>query len=229
MVARGARKSAGSPTRVSGLQDEAATGRPYGKGTERLLDSAIELFGRDGFEATSVRAVADHAGVSFALIRVSYGSKEGLRDAAEQRVFSEWAGLLAYSGDVTSSAEQLSFLRRHADDVARLKAHTRFIRRSILEDRPIANAFLRRFLNSRMTTPLAHLHDAYPNETFLVNPLRNFMLGIGFILIAPNIADILGRDLLAPSEYEALNAEEVRIISLIEQGLRAESEGERTS
>jgi AcrR family transcriptional regulator len=204
------------------LQGEAEAGRLYGKGTERLLDAAIELFGRDGFDATSVRAVAEHAGVSFALIRVSYGSKEGLRDAAEETVFSQWADLLSYSGDVTSAADQLSFLRGHAENVARLKTHTRFIRRCILEDRPLANAFLERFLQNRLNTPLAHLHDGDPENAFLVNPLRNFVLRVGFILIAPNIEQILERDLLSPAESEALNQEEVRLLSLVEKGLRAE-------
>ena len=202
--------------------NDGSSGKVYGKGTERLLESAIELFGRDGFGATSVRAIAEHAGVSFALIRASYGSKEGLRDAAERAVFSEWLQLLSFSGDVTSAGDIVSFLRQQEDNLVKLKAHVRFIRRCILEDRPIANDMLRKMLDYAKRERSARWGDLYSNETFTSNPLRILSERIGYILISPNIEEIFGMDILSIAELEKMNLEEIRVQALIEAGLRAE-------
>lgn len=51
----------------------------------RVRDTAVKLFGRDGFR-TSVRAIADEAGVSPGLILHHFTSKEGLRQACDEYV-----------------------------------------------------------------------------------------------------------------------------------------------
>ena len=52
----------------------------------RIRDAAVELIGRDGFAAVKIRAVAERAGVSPALVIHHFGSKDGLRAACEQYV-----------------------------------------------------------------------------------------------------------------------------------------------
>ena len=54
----------------------------------RIRDAAVELFGRDGFERTTVRAIATEAGVSPALVVHHFGSKEQLREACEQHLLA---------------------------------------------------------------------------------------------------------------------------------------------
>lgn len=51
----------------------------------RILDAAIQRFGRDGFDA-SLRAIAADAGVSAAAIIKHYGSKEQLHEACDEYV-----------------------------------------------------------------------------------------------------------------------------------------------
>jgi AcrR family transcriptional regulator len=59
-------------------------GRPAGASDtrERILASARELFARNGFDKTSIRAVAAAAGVDSALVHHYYGTKERLFTAA---------------------------------------------------------------------------------------------------------------------------------------------------
>ncbi|WP_151526939.1 TetR family transcriptional regulator [Serinicoccus kebangsaanensis] len=57
-------------------------------GLERILTTAIDLFGRQGVKATSVRAIAEQAGVSPPLVIHHYGSKERLREACDERVLA---------------------------------------------------------------------------------------------------------------------------------------------
>ncbi|MGB7449437.1 MAG: TetR family transcriptional regulator [Ornithinimicrobium sp.] len=52
----------------------------------RIRDAAIELFGERGFRATTVRAIAEHAGVSAALVVHHFGSKDGLRQAVDDHL-----------------------------------------------------------------------------------------------------------------------------------------------
>lgn len=57
-----------------------ATTRPRDSAATRaaLLDAARELFATSGYDATTVRAVADRAGVNQALLFRYFGNKEGL-------------------------------------------------------------------------------------------------------------------------------------------------------
>ncbi len=45
---------------------------------ERLLEAALDIFGRDGYEAATTRAIAKKAGVNIAAIPYYYNGKEGL-------------------------------------------------------------------------------------------------------------------------------------------------------
>lgn len=49
----------------------------------RIRDAALRMFADQGFEATTVRGVAEAAGVSSGLVRHHFGSKEALRDACD--------------------------------------------------------------------------------------------------------------------------------------------------
>ena len=53
---------------------------------ERILDSAQELFAKRGPRAVTVRQVAEHAGVSHALVHKYFGSKDDLIRAVIERV-----------------------------------------------------------------------------------------------------------------------------------------------
>jgi AcrR family transcriptional regulator len=57
-------------------------------GDERILLAAIDLFGRQGFDGTSVRQVASTAGVSAALVMHHFGSKASLREACDDHVLA---------------------------------------------------------------------------------------------------------------------------------------------
>jgi len=56
--------------------------------TAKIRDAAIDQFGRHGF-SVSVRAIAEAAGVSAALVIHHFGSKDGLRKACDKFVAEE--------------------------------------------------------------------------------------------------------------------------------------------
>ncbi|WP_305785908.1 TetR/AcrR family transcriptional regulator [Symbioplanes lichenis] len=55
----------------------------------RIRDAAITLIAERGAQATTIRDIADAAGVSSGLLRHHFGSKEGLRDACDEWVQAE--------------------------------------------------------------------------------------------------------------------------------------------
>ena len=55
-------------------------------GAERIIDAAIDLFGRGGVHGTSLRSIAQQAGVSQALVMHHFGSKDGLLRACDHHV-----------------------------------------------------------------------------------------------------------------------------------------------
>lgn len=56
----------------------------------RIRDAALDRFPRDGFAATTIRAIANDAGVSPGLVVHHFGSKDGLREACDSYVVGKF-------------------------------------------------------------------------------------------------------------------------------------------
>ena len=86
------------------------------KTRQTLLDAARRRFAIDGYAATTVRDIADDAGVNVALIGRYFGSKEGLFEAclevAVQELRQSSAGVVGLAGVVTA-------ISRHAVGASR--------------------------------------------------------------------------------------------------------------
>ncbi|MGO1050006.1 TetR/AcrR family transcriptional regulator [Crossiella sp. CA198] len=52
----------------------------------RIRDAAMRQFGEHGFDAATIRGIAETAGVSSGLIRHHFGSKQALREACDQHL-----------------------------------------------------------------------------------------------------------------------------------------------
>lgn len=74
-------------------------GRPTGDAAEQLrdnlLDAAEQGFGEHGYAATSIRAVAEQAGVNSALVHYYFGNKRGLLIAVLDRALEPAASAIA--------------------------------------------------------------------------------------------------------------------------------------
>ena len=62
---------------------------PGAKTEDRILHAGLERFPKDGFEATTVRALAADADVSPGLVIHYFGSKRGLRQACDRYVIGQ--------------------------------------------------------------------------------------------------------------------------------------------
>lgn len=60
----------------------------------RLIETAIELFGRGGLDGVGTRALAERAGVQMSAITYHFGSKEGLYLACARHIVEQISGRL---------------------------------------------------------------------------------------------------------------------------------------
>ncbi|MFB7916088.1 TetR/AcrR family transcriptional regulator [Streptomyces sp. NPDC056061] len=72
-----------------------------------LLDSARRRFAHDGYAATTVRDIADDAGVNVALINRYFQSKEGLFEACLKAVIDELVHTTGAVGDLGRAPERI--------------------------------------------------------------------------------------------------------------------------
>jgi AcrR family transcriptional regulator len=62
---------------------------------ERLLEAALDIFGRHGFDAATTRMIAGQAGVNIAAIPYYFSGKEGLYQAVVRHIVDVIAGQMA--------------------------------------------------------------------------------------------------------------------------------------
>ncbi|MBF6212803.1 TetR/AcrR family transcriptional regulator [Nocardia puris] len=87
----------------------------------RLVASAIELFARQGVAATSLHAVAEHAGFSRGAVHGNYAGKDDLAAAVAETVVSELAPTLSrILAERAPSGERLAtYIRTYLEYCAR--------------------------------------------------------------------------------------------------------------
>lgn len=114
---------------------------------QRILEAAQAEFGERGLEATTVRAIAERAGIDPSLVIQHYGSKDKLF-AIATRLHPETSG-----NDVTEHLFEILDIRLDEPP-----PQTRALVRSMLTA-PAATSAMKRFLDERVAD-LAHTSDA---------------------------------------------------------------------
>ena len=87
-----------------------------------VVDSAIEVFARSGYQGTPVADVAQHAGISPAYVFKLYSGKEALFVAALERCFARVVDALRTGADACSAGDAESLLDAMGESYARLIA-----------------------------------------------------------------------------------------------------------
>ena len=109
----------------------------------RIRDAAIEQFGHHGFNV-GVRAIADAAGVSAALVIHHFGSKQGLRKACDDYVAEEIRSAKSESlttADPATWFRQMSEIESYAPMMA-------YLVRSMQSGSELAKTFWQRMLEN---------------------------------------------------------------------------------
>lgn len=158
----------------------------------RIRDAALALFGRSGFERTTIRAIAAEAGVSPALVVHHFGSKARLREACDEH-------LLATIREGKSKAlvgSQPPSLQAYLAGARDAKPLFDYVLRSLLE----GGAAARRIFGGMVEDAAGYLEDAEAAGTVRASEdprARAAVLtswGLAALLLEPLLADALGED-----------------------------------
>jgi AcrR family transcriptional regulator len=111
--------------------------------TARIRDAAIEQFGQHGF-GTGLRAIAEAAGVSAALVIHHFGSKDGLRKVCDDYIL-EW--LRSEKSEALRTADAVDWLRQlsEIEDFAPMLA---YLLRSMQSGGELARSFMQRMIDN---------------------------------------------------------------------------------
>ncbi len=96
---------------------------------EAILDTALELFALQGYDATSTRQIAQKSGANLSAISYHFGSKEGLYRAVFLRCFKSVEHIIE-----TAPQKPLDRLSHYALQVGKLHQKEPFIARFIISN-----------------------------------------------------------------------------------------------
>ena len=179
----------------------------------RIRDAAIDVFGRRGFEAASIREIAREAGVSPALVMHHYGSKEMLRERCDEYLISEGLRLKSEM-DVDDGAQVSDLIRSFPPHHPWMV----YISRIMLDGGPAGAALWDRFRDEAATALETRNHQIALREGIDAEAATAVATAIGLIplVFQSHLARSLGSDRLDGEAYQRLMA---TLVELLMNGL----------
>lgn len=168
-------------------------------GKERLLLSAMKLFGESGFDGVSVRDIANDANVSIGLIKHHFGSKEGLRQAVDEYFIKKFESFYGEGDEHVEDLPGKEVLSTVDSWVANITndwpLFTRYFRRALLEETEWGAELFRRYYDivRGSIDRLDAQGKIRPEVDHLWLPFLFIFLETGTLLMDPYIEKVLGR------------------------------------
>jgi AcrR family transcriptional regulator len=183
----------------------------------RIRDSALVLFGRDGFAGTSVRDVARESGVSGGLVLHHFGSKEGLREACDQYVVRMISAKAEQESK--SSGEVIQSLLREVDTFAPV---IDYLARMLVDGFPQAQQLFELLFEETLAIYREGVQNGTMNRGSDEEMSAVLLLtgGLAPLLLRHQLSQLLGADYLSP---ELLQRLVVPTLELYTNGLYADS------
>ena len=187
------------------------------RGLERILTTAIDLFGRQGVKATSLRSIAEQAGVSPPLVIHHYGSKEKLREACDDRVLAFIRESKAETMRAGLGGPPIQVDTR----VAQARPALRYLARTLSEGSPRLDEFVDDLVEDAVG------YTAQGVETGLVLPSANprarvvilTLWSLGALVLHEHMQRLLGEDLIGEGSTDLYTQ---TMLELFSEGLLTE-------
>ena len=180
----------------------------------RIRAAALTRFGSDGYAATPVRVIASDAGVSPALVLHHFGSKEGLRQACNDYVFTFFESMIRRAGD-RQPTEAMAQFGGIPDEAPPLM---RYLMKQASDDSPAANDLVARIVELTKQSLEVSTANGYVKPT--ADPDMRaailVMLRLGPFLLSGAVEQATGADILTP---EGLRRMYRTTIEIVESGI----------
>jgi AcrR family transcriptional regulator len=176
----------------------------------RIRDAAMQRFAELGAKATTIRAVAEEAGVTPGLVSHHFGSKQGLREACDAYVLDYLRDVIAGGVDEQGVADPdyLATVYQSAPAILR------YVARALVDGSAGASALFDNLV--ALTEEYLALHPPQATASGADARTRAAVLvamRLGVWVLHPHLARTLGADTLTPELLSRLSAAVLDIIS----------------
>jgi AcrR family transcriptional regulator len=174
----------------------------------RIRNAAMRLFADQGGKATTIRAVAEEAGVAPGLVSHHFGSKQGLRDACDDYVLDYLRQIIKQGVDEQGVADPayLDTVYQGAADVLR------YVARALVEDSAAAAALFDNFV-ALTEEYLTNQHGAAPQSDLRTQAAVIVAMRLGVWVLHPHLLRVLGAESLTPQLLARLSAAVLDVMS----------------
>jgi AcrR family transcriptional regulator len=181
----------------------------------RIRAAAVTQFAAEGFQRSSVRAIAARAGVSAGLVIHHFGSKAALRDECDDFVLGT---LARRARDEASAAGMQQVIREYLSNPAEYLAQLEYLGRAIADDSPAAD----RFVDTMVAATEATLGDGIsdgsirPTSDLRALAVYTVLTSLAMFTMPASLARSLGHDAVSP---EVLGRLALPILEVYTHGL----------
>lgn len=180
----------------------------------RIRDAAVVRFARQGYANTTLRQIAEDAGVSAGLIVHHFGSKERLRDACDEHVVQSMLG----DKEDLMGADAATMMRAALDHPERYGPTLDYLARMLAEDSVAADrlfdailAGTRRMMESQIDAGLMRQpSDLDTTAVYLT------LYGLGSVVLQRQLARAFGASRLS---NELLERSAIPVLEMFTHGL----------
>jgi TetR/AcrR family transcriptional regulator, regulator of cefoperazone and chloramphenicol sensitivity len=167
----------------------------------RIRDVALRLFAGHGVAGTSLRGVAEAAGVSTGAVQHHFGSKAGLRQACDDHAI----GVLLEQARGAMSGPQPQF---PAAMFAVTAPSTRYLARALVDGSPAAAALFDAGTDLAESWLSTSWPDRFPERSERVRNAAAVMAGmhLGTVVLHEHLSRRMGVDVLAPEHAHRIGA-----------------------
>lgn len=183
----------------------------------RIRDAAVARFGQQGFAGTSLRQIAEDAGVSAALILHHFQSKEGLREACDAHVVRTFLS----ENEQMTGADASRLMRDALNSVEDRGAALDYLSRMLVDDSPASDNLFDAFLAGTRTMLHEQIAAGIMREQTDVEATAVYLTlyGLGPVILRRHLARAFGESALTTSLVERST---IPVLELFTHGLYAD-------
>jgi AcrR family transcriptional regulator len=175
----------------------------------RIRDAAMRLFADQGEKATTIRAVAEQAGVAPGLVSHHFGSKQGLRDACDGYVLDYLRQIIKQGVDEQGVADPayLDSVYQGAADVLR------YVARALVDGSTGAAALFDNFVALTEEYLASHAPSSDTQSDPRTQAAVIVAMRLGVWVLHPHLLRAIGADTLTPQLMSRLSAAVLDVMS----------------
>ncbi|MFH2006183.1 MAG: TetR family transcriptional regulator [bacterium] len=200
------------------------------KPRERILEAADELFGANGFDATTTREIAEVSEVNKALIHYHFKSKEGLLGSLLDRYYEELGRTVqgSLAGEGSLRERMLRLVDTYVDFLGANRNFGRIVQREASGGKHMDQ--IRAHMRPLFALGTQLVESIYPStregDLAAAQVLTSFYgMVVGYFTYADLLEDLFGTDPMSPVQFEARKVHLRQMVNITLDAIEARESG----